>query len=196
MRRIHQLALVTMLCAAFGCASSPRPTTYYLLRGEQVERTGPVDAEIRAGIGRIMLAPYLLSSHGIMLETAPGEVRAAAQHQWAEPLDAALRWYLRSQIGAEMGRDIGGGLTNRLDWDYTVDILVSRFHATMSGTALIEATFIVVPTDESQEQSEVLFSKSIQLPREGYAGIVEAEMSLARELAGLIAQTLDERIAP
>jgi len=196
MRRIHRLLLVPMLCVTFGCASAPPPTTYYLLRGEQIDRTDPVEVEIRAGIGRLLLAPYLLGSDGIMVETGPGEVHSAAQHQWAEPLDAGLRWYLRAQIGSLMGHHIGGGLTDRLHWDYTVDVLISRFHATMSGTALIEAAFIVTPTDESEERSKVLFSKTIPLPKEGYAGIVEAEKALARELAGLIAQALEERMAP
>jgi len=171
-------------------------TTYYLLRGDQVDRTEHVDATIRAGLGRVVVAPYLLSSKGIVLETAAGEINPASQHEWAEPLDAGLRWFLRSEIAARSGLEVGGGLTDRRNWDYSVDVLVAQLHGTMSGTALMQATFIVVPADGSQEISQVRFSKSIPLPRDGYVGVVEAEKILVGELAGLIADSLRERMNP
>jgi uncharacterized protein len=194
MRLIHSIFIVLPLVAAVGCASAPSTRTYYLLRGEPIERTSEVDAAIRAGLGRVIVAPYLLSSKGIMVETGAGEINPASHHQWAEPLDAGLRWYLRSEIGKELGRTIGGGLTDRRTWDYTIDVSIARLHGTMSGTALIDAEFAVIPADDSKEISDVRFSKSIPLREEGYAGLVEAEKNLAQELARLIAAELEGRM--
>jgi len=196
MHRIFTVPSLLLVVALVGCASSPSITTYYLLRGEQVDRTERVDATIRAGLGRVVVAPYLLSSKGIVLETGDGEINPANQHQWAEPLNAGLRWYLRTEIGERLGLEIGGGLTDRRDWDYSIEVLVAQLHGTMSGTALMQATFIVVPADGSQEISQVRFSKSIPLPRDGYVGVVEAEKILVGELAGLIADSLRERMNP
>jgi uncharacterized lipoprotein YmbA len=190
MRSIYKSALVLLLFGLVGCASAPAPITYYLLRGEPVNETKDVGSATRAGLGRILVSPYLLSSKGIMVEIDKGEVNPASHHQWAESLDAALRWYLRSEIGSRLGSDLGGSLTDRGTWDYVIDVAVSRLHGTMEGDALIEAEFSVVPADSTRKISETRFSKSIQLEEEGYAGLVEAEKRLLEELAGLIAEAL------
>jgi uncharacterized lipoprotein YmbA len=196
LRRLSILLSVLFATALAGCASAPPDTTYYLLRGELSDSTQRVDAKIRAGVGRVVVASYLLSSRGVMLETGDGEITPAIRHQWAEPLDAGLRWYLRTQIGSELGEDIGGGVSDLQRCGYSIDIVVAQLHGTMEGTALMEAAFIVVPTDASQPISEYRFAKTIPLPRDGYAGVVEAEKSLATDFASLIAQALRERLTP
>lgn len=195
-RRIRNLMAALTLVVAAGCASAPTPTTFYLLRGEVREGTSDVDADLRVGIGRVVIAPYLLASKGIMVEISPDEIRPAAHHQWAEPVDSGLRWYLRAELGNALGHRVGGGLTDLHRWDYTVDVVVSRFHGTMNGTALLEATFIVVPKDPELPIGQKLFVKSMPLPEEGYSGVVAAERALAGELAALIAEELRGRLEP
>jgi uncharacterized lipoprotein YmbA len=195
-KRIGNILAIAAVIALAGCASSPVPTTYYLLRGEPDIGTGQVDADVRVGIGRVVVAPYLLAAKGIMVETGEGEITPAFHHQWAEPIDVALRWYLRAEIGDALGHKVGGGLTDRLSWDYTVDVIISRLHSTMSGTALIEAQFVVVPRDPEQQTTQTRFVKAIPLPTEGYPGVVAAEKALAYELAGLIADALREQTGP
>ena len=191
MRSIYKSVLVLLLFGLFGCASAPAPITYYLLRGEPVNETrGVGSATARAGLGRILVSPYLLSSKGIMVEIGEGEVNPASHHQWAVSFDAARRWYLRSEIGSQLGSDLGGSLTDRRTWDYVIDVAVSRLHGTMEGDALIEAEFSIVPKDSTRNISETRFSKSIPLQEEGYAGLVDAEKRLLEELAGLIADAL------
>lgn len=192
-RRIPILACLVVFATFLGCASAPPDTTYYLLRRDVSNRAESIDAKIRAGIGRVVVASYLLSSQGLMIETGDGEITPAGRHVWAEPLDAGLRWYLQAQVAAELGQQIGGGLTKRQRWDYSVDIVVAQLHGTMEGSALMEASFVVVPADSSRSVSEYRFAKTIPLPRDGYAGVVEAEKQLATEFAGLIAQALRER---
>lgn len=194
MRSILRAVFVLSLAALVGCASAPPPITYYLLRSEQVEGSGPIVASVRAGLGRVVVAGYLMGSKGILVETAPGEVRPAAQHQWAEPLDVGLRWYLGSEVGQALGHRVGGGLTDRLSWDYTVEVSVARLHATMAGRAVLEAEFVITPRDRSEPPAEGRFSKSIPLPEEGYSGIVAAERALLSEFGQQIAGALRERI--
>jgi uncharacterized lipoprotein YmbA len=181
------LAVVALLG---GCASSPPEPTLYLLRGTPSEGAGPMNAELRVGLGRIVVAPYLVASQGVVVETAPGEVRPARQHRWAEPLDAGLRWYLRSEIGRVLGHEIGGGLVDITTWDYTIDVTVSRLHGTMTGEALIEAAYAIRTGAGRDPVVENRFTKSMPLPDEGYAAVVEAERRLVAELADSIGESL------
>ena len=188
-------------CAALACfallaacsTTSPEPT-FYLMRGEASGTSGGLNGPIRVGLGRLIVAPYLLSSPGIVVETAPGEVRPANQHRWAEPLDAGLRWFLRAEIARAFGDEIGGGLVDFNDWDYTIDVYVARLHGTMSGTALLEGAYVIRPTSESEKLREYRFSKSQPLSDEGYAALVAAEQSLASDLGASIAEALRELI--
>ncbi|MBW2426631.1 MAG: membrane integrity-associated transporter subunit PqiC [Deltaproteobacteria bacterium] len=194
MKSIHRALFVVCLASLIGCASAPPEITYYLLRAEQVEETIPIEAPVRAGIGRVVVAAYLMGSEGVMVETEPGEVRPATQHKWAEPLDAGLRWYVGSEVAAELGYQIGGGLTDRSTWDYIIDISISRMHGTMDGRAVLEASFIVAPKDRGAKPSQGRFSRSIPLPQEGYSGIVEAQRILLSEFADQIGDVLRKRV--
>jgi hypothetical protein len=189
------VALVASVALLIACSSpAPQPTSY-LLRGEASEASGLLDGSPRVGIGRLIVAPYLLSSQGVVVESAPGVVQAARQHRWAEPLDAGLRWFLRAEIAKGLGDDVGAGLVPRQDWDYTIDIYIAQFHGTMSGTAILEATYLIRPTADSEEVREYAFSKSQPQSDEGYAALVAAEQNLASELGAAIAGSLRELMA-
>ena len=58
------------------------------------------------------------------------------EHQWAEPLGAGLRSYLRAGISEALGYDVSAGPADLTHWDYTVDVYVDRLHGTMAGTAM------------------------------------------------------------
>jgi hypothetical protein len=182
--------IVSVLVAA--CSSPAPEPTLYLMRGAASGRSGRVEAQLRVGIGRIIVAPYLLSSAGLVVETAPGEVRAARLHQWAEPLDAGLRWFLRGEIARALGYEVGGGLVDRSDWDYAIDVYVARLHGTMSGTALLEGAYVIRSLSGTEPLRDHLFSKSLPLDDEGYAALAAAEQRLVTELARSIAASLQE----
>ena len=192
---VSRSAVLAFLALLVACSSPAPNPTYYLMRGEAPEASGRLDGPIRVGLGRLIVAPYLLSNPGIVVETAPGEVRAARQHQWAEPLDAGLRWFLHAEIARAIGHEVGGGLVDLKDWDYTIDVYVARFHGTMSGSALLEGSYVIRPSAKSEELREYRFSKSQPLSAEGYAALVAAEQSLASELAASIAEALREMLA-
>ena len=188
--RSTSIVLTLVAAALIAACSSPAPeTTYYLLRGDLVEGKGRVDTGVRVGLGRVAVAPYLRASPGIVIETAPGELRAAAWHQWAEPLDAGLRLFLRGEISRAFGHEVEG-LTDRSGWDYRIEVYVRRLHGTMSGTALLEAAYVILSADDSKRLREYRFSKSEPLSAEGYAALVAAQRRLATELAESIAADL------
>ncbi len=187
--------LLTTL-ALVGCASSSPEPTYYLLRGAQEEGAGQVDAVIRVGLGRVIVAPYLMSSNGVVVETAPGQVRPARSHQWAEPIDSGIRWFLRAEIARALGDEVGGGLVDIQDWDYTIDVYIGRLHGNVEGKALIESAYVVRPRVDRSELREYYFSRSHALPREGYAALVEAQQVLLTGLADAIADDLRKAMQP
>jgi len=179
-------AVLLVACAG----PSPRPTQY-LLRAQPAESAGRVETPVRVGLGRIGVAPYLDQS-GIVVQTQAGQVRAARQHQWAEPLDAGLRSYLRAEMSRALGYDVSANPADRVRWDYAVDVYVDQLHGNMAGTAVLDASYRITPRPAAGEVTEYRFSQSAPLPREGYPGLVDAEAELARQLARAIATSLEE----
>jgi len=190
MRRIALLASMASALLAGACSSPAPEPVYYLLRAEYSEGARRLDPPFRAGLGRVVVAPYLLSSPGIVVETAPGVVRPAQRYRWAEPLDAGLRWFVRGEIARALGFEVGGGLVDRADWDYTIDVYISQLHGTMAGTALLEAAYVIRPTADRGQLVEYRFSRAEPLDDEGYAALVAAEQRLLRALADAIAESL------
>jgi len=184
--RIAALALVLLL---LGCGGASPQRTLYLFRTELVERTGRVEPPHRIGLGRVVVAPYL-DQTGLVVEIAKGQVHAARTHRWAEPLQDALRSYLRAEISSALGFEVGIGRMERLPWEYTIDVYIDQLHGTMGGRALIEAGYRITPEIGLGEVSEFRFSSTAPLPREGYAGLFEAEVDLASQLAHAIAKDL------
>ena len=173
------------------CAGSSDLRTQYLLHSEPAERAGRVEAPVRVGLGRVAVAPYLDQS-GIVVETEAGQVHAAREHRWAEPLDAGLRSYLRAEMSEALGYDVSASAADRVHRDYTVDVYVDQLHGTMAGTAVLDAGYRITPRLRAGDVAEYRFSRSAPLPREGYPGLVDAEAELARQLAQAIAASLRE----
>ena len=173
------------------CAGSSPPRTQYLLRAEPAEQSGRVEAPVLVGLGRVTVAPYLDQS-GIVVETEAGQVQAAREHQWAEPLGAGLRSYLRAEMSAALGYDVSASPADLVQWDYTVDVYVDRLHGSMAGTAVLDASYRITPRPGAGDVAAYRFSRSASLPREGYPGLVDAEADLVRQLAQAIAASLRE----
>lgn len=177
--------LAALLLAA--CASQAPKTTLYLLPAEVATGTSRLTGPVGVGLGRVGVAPYLAES-GLVIETAERQVRPARFHQWAEPLDDGLRHFLQIEISKACGYALSDDTTQRARWDSTLDIEIDRLHGTLSGSAVLIARWRV--TASTGESQEFRFAASQPLPSKGYAGLVEAEIVLARQLAGAIAETL------
>lgn len=188
---MRSIVLLLSTALLFACAGKPVERTLYLLRAAPTSASGRVEAPVRVGMNRVMVAPYL-DQAGIIVETEAGQVRAAREHRWAEPLDDGLRSLLRAEVSRALGYDVGSAHGGRQVWDYTVDVYVDRMHGTMAGAALLDAIYRITPRSGSGEGVTYQFSRSAELSREGYAGLVEAQQRLVVELAEAIASSLRE----
>jgi uncharacterized lipoprotein YmbA len=184
--RALALAGVLLLTA---CAATPPPTTRYLLPADAPEGTARVDPPVWIGLGRIEVAPYL-EQPGLVVETESLQVRPARYHVWAEPLGEGLRRFLGAEISEALGVDVAADVIQGHDWDYTVEIGVDRLHGTLDGDAVLVARWWIRPAAGRGEPVAFRFASAQPLPRAGYAGLVDAEVELARQLAVAIAESL------
>lgn len=181
-------ALLSMLVLA-GCAGTTPDTTRYLLPAAAPAGTARVEPPVWIGLGRVSVAPYL-SQAGLVVETREHQVRPARFHHWAEPLADGLRRFLRSEISASLGFEIGADVSQRRRWDQTVDVSIDRMHGNLSGEALLVARWWIVPGSGQEESAAFRFAASQPLSRQGYPGLVDAQIELARQLAVAIAESL------
>jgi uncharacterized lipoprotein YmbA len=178
----------TLLLVA--CAGAPPPShTHYLLRTDQPEETARVEAPARVGLLRVAVAPYLRQP-GLVLETETHQVRPARFHRWAEPLEEGLRRFLRAEISKALGSDVSDDPTQRTEWDYAVEVGIDQLHGTLSGKARLEASWRISRGGGTEEIARFRMTRSEPLARDGYAGLVDAEIGLARHLALAIAASL------
>lgn len=191
---MRPILLSVPLVFGLACSSPSPPATRYLLRGDLEAGSGRMDAPVKVGLGRLVVAPYLSGSHGIVIETGSGEVQAARQHQWAEPVEAGIRAFLNAEIGTALGYPLTGSYADRPTWDYRIDVVIDRLHGTMEGSAVLESRYRITSAAPSQRDGEFYFVRSKPLPREGYGGVVDAETALLRELAASIASSVREAV--
>lgn len=185
-----RLVALTLALSLVACGGSAPVRTFYLLRGETPERTARVEGVPRVGLSRVVVAPYLDQS-GIVVESAAREITPARNHHWAEPLEDGLRLLLRTELSTALGEDVGLDPADRGRWQHDVQVFVEQLHGSMAGRALLVADFRIA--SRGGETAEYRFSRSQPLPREGYAGLVDAEAALVRQLAQAIASSLPPR---
>lgn len=186
------LAMLLLLTACAG--SGPPETVRYLLRAKSTPAQRlAVDAP-RVGIGQVIVAPYL-DQLGIVLETAPGEVRAARHHLWAEPFDQGLRHYLRQALSDELNLDVSIDPTQQTTWDYRLDVRVDELHGgTETGDVriVVEYTWTPAAPDSAIERS--IFADVEPLSSNGYGAMVAAHKALLTRLADVMANLITERV--
>ena len=185
----------TFVCALLlrACASDPPARTQYLLRADLPAETSRIEAPVVIGLGRVTVAPYL-KRPGLVVESEDHQVRPARYHVWAEPLEAGLRRYLRTEISNVLGYVIRSEAGNRAAWDYAVDVAVDQLHGTLSGQAKLVASWRISRADGSEVAAYIL-STSEPLAVGGYKGLVNAEIVLAQNLAAQIADSLQKAVA-
>jgi len=180
-------ALVALLL--LGCSGGASSPTRYLLRADPAPHASGGEGTLRVGLAVVSVAPYL-EQDGIVVETEPGQVRAASQQLWAEPLEAGLRSYLRAELSRALGQEVSTNRGDRSRWDYAVDVHVDQLHGTRAGAARLDAIYRITPGARAGEPVEHHFAADLPLPAAGYAALVDTEARLVRELAAAIASSL------
>lgn len=182
-----------LLLFAVACASAPPPKAEYLLRYDTSFPSEPTPSEPRVGLRGVSVAAYL-NQPGLVVENAESEMRRAQSHLWAEPLDEGMILFLRAATASMLGEEVGMVMRSVPQWEQTVDVFVEQFHGTMSGKAVLVASFWITP-GVGAAPSEFYFARSLPLESEGYAGLVHAERLLVEELAAAIAEALAQAMS-
>lgn len=184
------MRFVALICclSVLACSSATPTRTQYLLRaGEPASHVAPGNGLTRIALGRITVAPYL-DQFGIVLETEEREIRAARNHQWAEPLADGLRLYLRDAIAGVVGEDVGTTVTERSAYACVVNVFVEQLHGTADGRAVLVASYrIETPGSKTRNVVERRFAEAKAIETKGYAGLVDTEVQLLGHLAKAIA---------
>jgi uncharacterized lipoprotein YmbA len=183
------ISLVSSLLLVACAGTAPPSHTHYLLRADVPAQTARLEPPVSIGLRRVEVAPYLKQS-GLMLATGAHQMRAARYHHWAEPLNAGLRRYLRLEISNALGYDVSADTADRKQWDYAVDVSIDQLHGTVSGQALLTASWRITWGGGADEFARFRLARSEPLAQDGYAGLVDAEIGLARQLAVAIADSL------
>jgi len=188
--RVLTASILVMLMLALACAS-PQPVekSTYLLRVDPAHAAGAVRSDARVAMANVAVAAYL-DAPGLAIEIAPNQLRSARNHVWSEPLDRSLRLFLRSTISQSLGEDVGLKAAGGPNFDQVVSVLVEQLHGTMSGSALLVASYQIAGPGESL--AEFRFAESAPLQSEGYSGLVATEKQLLKNLGRAIASSLRE----
>lgn len=179
--------LVTLLVIA--CGGTAPTTARYLLRSEVSPGSARLEPPVWIALDRVEVAPYL-DAPGLVVETQTHQVHAARRHLWAESLPDGLRRFLTTEISGALGYPIGADASDPGPWDHTVSVSIERLHGSLSGEAVLAARWWIEPRAGAGEVSRYRFVAMQPLPREGYGGLVDAEIALVRQLAVAIADSL------
>jgi uncharacterized lipoprotein YmbA len=172
-----------------GCTSSVPTLNQYLLRSDVPSQFSVTKHLATVGLGAVIVAPYI-DGLGLVLESRDGEVRAARDHQWAEPLRDSLRVFMARETSVSAGQVIRAYDTGDNDWQRRIDLRIDQLHGTPSGEAKLVAYWQVFDTEKRTVISENGFSDTQALGADGYAALVVAEKALLITLAAKMAASL------
>ena len=182
------LVLLAIVVVA-GCTSSVPTLNQYLLRSEASSQFAVEKQSAVVGFGSVVVASYI-DGLGLVQESRSGEVRAARDHQWAEPLRDSLRVFMAQEVSADAGQVIRAYNIGENDWQRRIDLRIDQLHGTASGEAKLVAYWQVFDTDERTVISENGFSETQPLSADGYDALVAAEKALLIRLAAKMAASL------
>ena len=118
------------------------------------------------------------------------EVRAARDHQWAEPLRESLRTYLAREISAQAGQVIRSQRGGETDWQRRIDIRIDELHGTAAGDARLVAYWTIFDLENRTVIAENGFVETEALADSGYGALVQSHKILLSKLASAISATL------
>ena len=182
------LVFIAMLLGT-ACASTVPTLQQYLLRSDTSSQYAVQNASAVVGIGLVTVASYI-DGLGLVLETRNGEVRAARDHQWAEPLRESLRTYLAREISAEAGQVIRSQRSGEVNWQRRIDIRIDELHGTANGESRLVAYWTVFDLDSRTIITENGFVETESLTDNGYGALVQSHKILLGKLAAAISATL------
>ena len=190
MKNLLLLLLTGLMLACSGGSKVPEPT-YYLLRADSGLQSGAQIAPVSIGLGRVSIADYL-AQDGVVVATGDGQVRAAQQHLWAEPLDNSVRLYLRDAVATQLGQWVSADLAGRQSWQYRIDVRIDEWHGALSGEVRLVAEWTLLDVTSGKTLSKRRFERTGGLTADGYDALVAEQTRLLDQLAADIAANLPQ----
>lgn len=183
-RRI--LALLPVLMALAGCASSP-PVAFYALASVKTPPLHLIDAS-PLQIARVHLAP-MLDRREIVRQSGSVRIEVSDQHRWSAPLDQMIRRSLSEDLldalppgELVLPQEPAPAHTRKV----VIDIL--RFIPDAQGQVRLEASWSTVPDDGGTALRSAVVHITTQMSSMSYAAQVEAMSRAIAKLAETIAR--------
>ena len=180
-----KIAALLLTLLMVGCSSTTIDTQFYLLRHHQAVESRELKPSPDFSLGSVDIASYI-DQPGLVLEVAPGQVRPAQHHEWAEPLHNSVRILLQREISIQLGADLFPAAYSAAPT--VVEIRVDQLHGTNDGEAMLLAYWWTLQNGEIL--STYQYMKTAMLDQDGYAALAKAEEELLSGLAVSIADTL------
>jgi uncharacterized protein len=174
---IRTLCLVLALTVG-ACATQIPDPKHYLLRSDIELDSRSLEVSKEYALGDVFVAPYI-DQQGLVLEIKPGEMRAAHQHLWAEPIDSGIRSFLRQEISGAVNQDLP--MYTQSIAATQINIRIDQLHGTHDGSARLVAYWWLSSGGSKSSGSQ--FAENEPLTRDGYTALVEAEKRLLTRLA-------------
>ena len=181
-----------VLLLATGCAGQVAEHNQYLLRSPQATAQPASDIPARLVIGNMSVAPYI-DQAGLVLANTDGSIRVAQNHQWAEPVRSSARTFLASEISAVLGEPVSRHSYGAAMPVLEIDARIDQLHGTDNGDAVLVASWTLIDVPRRTVLIERGFSDTQPLTSDGYAALVDAEVSLLKRLAAAIAASIPPR---
>lgn len=179
MTRLWFVVLVLLLSA---CTSSSTEPSYYLLRPEISNGTEAITPSKSFAFGELTIASYVDQS-GLLLEVTEGQVRAARNHLWAEPVYSGIYTYMQLALSELIEEDLLPGAAS--PDVHLVNIRIDQMHGTREGDALLVAYWWLSKGKEIYGAHR--FAATLPLAEDGYAALARAHETLLGMLAREIA---------
>src|SRR5271156_2369899 len=181
------LGLILALGAASGCSlTSPRPdpTKYFVLTALPPPAAPPSQANPPViGLGPVNLPSYLDHSE-IVTRSGPNEIDLSDIDRWAGQLDLNFKNVLAHDLGELTGADqvVQFPWYSSADFDYKVEVSVSRFDADKIGNTMLNARWII----REGQGTRVLMARETSLSQQAGGTSTAGEVAaLSNDLGGL-----------
>lgn len=199
MNRVTFQIMIVMLCSVLtvfgGCASSTKPSKFYVLsalpQSEPIAQTTTGDADILIGIGPITLPAYLNRSQ-IVTRTSENELNLAEFHLWAEPLKDNISRVLMESLSSMLNTNqiaiYPWRISSRIAYQVTLNVI--RFDVGFDGNAMLNVYWTIFGKDCKEA---LLTKKSVlraSAKSKDYKAMVAAQNQTLMEFSREIASTI------
>jgi uncharacterized lipoprotein YmbA len=195
MDRAHGLlscaAIALLLTSCFGPGTT-RPTRLYVLNSTATPSVSSgASANLRLGIGRILL-PELLNRPQIITRVSANKVRMADFSQWAEPLEKSIPRVLSENLARLTGTDqiFVYPWPTQAKTDLMIEIAIIQFEGDADGIVSLVARWRLVRANGSEALPLQGSSYSETTPDRSTEEMVAAMSRALASLSGDIASAI------